>query len=100
MKLLKSLFLAGMLTLGVSMHADAKDVANTDVVQSEIVQVNINTATPEEISELLSGIGEKRAQAIVELREQLGGFERVEQLLDVKGIGEATLNKNRAAIKL
>ncbi|WP_286822670.1 ComEA family DNA-binding protein [Idiomarina sp. UBA1919] len=36
----------------------------------------------------------------MELREQLGGFTEVEQLLDVKGIGAKTLEKNRAFITI
>ena len=54
--------------------------------------VNVNTASAEELS-LLPGVGPARARAIVELRQQRGGFKRVEDLLEVKGIGEAGLAK-------
>jgi len=50
------------------------------------------TASAEELS-LLPGVGPARARAIVELRQQRGGFKRVEDLLEVKGIGEAGLAK-------
>ena len=54
--------------------------------------VNVNTATAEELS-LLPGVGPSRARAIIELRQQRGGFKRVEDLLEVKGIGESSLAK-------
>ncbi|NVJ60848.1 MAG: helix-hairpin-helix domain-containing protein [Gammaproteobacteria bacterium] len=66
----------------------------------KVAMININEATAAEMAEQLKGVGLKRAEAIVSLRKQLGGFKKVEQLLDVKGIGEATLNKNKAIIRL
>ena len=43
----------------------------------------------------LSGIGETKAKAIVAYRDTHGAFASVDELLEVKGIGEATLEKNR-----
>ncbi|KEA65423.1 DNA uptake protein and related DNA-binding protein [Marinobacterium lacunae] len=60
--------------------------------------VNINTASAEQISDALRGIGPAKAQAIVQYREQKGAFTSVEQLAEVKGIGSATLEKNRDQI--
>lgn len=57
-------------------------------------KVNVNTASVEEL-QLLPGIGETRAQAIVVERKRRGGFKRVEDLLEVKGIGEASLERLR-----
>ena len=62
--------------------------------------ININTATAEQIAEALEGVGEVRAAAIILLREQLGGFTNIEQLLDISGIGEATLKRIRPVIVL
>ena len=42
---------------------------------------------------LISGIGEKYAERIIELREQLGGFTSIEQLKKVKGIGDKRFEK-------
>jgi competence protein ComEA len=53
--------------------------------------ININTATGFEIAAAIDGVGEVRAAAIVALREQLGGFDDLDQLLEINGIGEATL---------
>ncbi len=60
--------------------------------------VNINTATPEQL-ELLPGIGEVRAKAVVAMRKQRGGFKSVEELTDVKGIGEAALERLRPFVR-
>lgn len=54
--------------------------------------IEINSAG---ISELISlpGIGEKTAQLIIELRESRGYFKELDELKDVKGIGEVKFNK-------
>ena len=54
--------------------------------------ININIAG---INQLISlpGIGEKTADKIVLLREERGGFKNLEELLDVRGIGEVKFNK-------
>lgn len=63
-------------------------------------QVNLNTATAEQLAMSLTGVGLKRAQAIIELREKIGGFSDINQLLQVKGIGPRMLevNKDRMVI--
>lgn len=62
--------------------------------------VNINTADVEELSSVLQGVGRARAEAIVQYREMYGPFESIEELMDVSGVGEATLARNREAITL
>lgn len=59
--------------------------------------ININTATSHELQRL-NGIGEVKAQAIIDYREQHGGFSSVDDLINVKGIGEKTLEKIRANV--
>ena len=61
--------------------------------------VNVNIASIEELV-LLPGIGESRAMAIVALRENRGGFDSVDELVDVKGIGDAMLAKLRPYVSL
>lgn len=58
--------------------------------------VNINTADAETISAELNGIGLAKAKAIVEYRKKHGPFRSVEDLSLVKGIGERTVERNRA----
>lgn len=60
--------------------------------------VNINTADAETISAELQGVGLSRAQAIVEYRKANGPFKSADDLIAVKGIGERTLEMNRANI--
>ena len=62
--------------------------------------VNINTASAEEISENLKGIGPSKAQAIVKYREANGDFDHVDELVNVKGIGVRTVDLNRGMILL
>jgi competence protein ComEA len=59
--------------------------------------VNVNTATNAEL-ETLPGIGEVIAQAIVDHRTEHGPFATVDQLLDVSGIGDATLESIRELV--
>lgn len=54
--------------------------------------VNLNTATSEEL-DTLPGVGPVTAQSILEWRDQNGGFTSVQELLEVDGIGPATLEK-------
>jgi len=62
--------------------------------------VNVNTASAEEISENLKGIGLSKAQSIVAYREANGSFLHVDELVNVKGIGIKTIDQNRELILL
>ena len=64
---------------------------------SEESRININTATSEEL-QTLPRIGPALAQRIIEYRQISGGFSTVDDLTNVKGIGEKTLEKIRASI--
>ncbi|MGB0447358.1 MAG: ComEA family DNA-binding protein [Pseudomonadales bacterium] len=63
------------------------------IIEKVPIILYINTASAEEIAQALPGIGTIKAQAIVALREQLGGFTNIDQLLEVKGIGFNTLER-------
>ena len=60
--------------------------------------VNINTADADTLAAELAGVGQSRALAIVEYRENVGRFETPEQLLDVSGIGPRILEWNEGRI--
>ena len=61
--------------------------------------VNLNTATAEQLM-LLPGIGEAKARAILERRKQQGGFKTVDELVEVKGIGSAALERVRPFVAI
>ena len=63
-------------------------------------QVNINPADADTLSSELTGIGQSKAEAIVAYREQHGPYKQLEDLTRVKGIGIATIEKNKTKITL
>ena len=73
----------------VKVASDAQAVA----VMTQPV-ININTADTETLARELNGVGAAKARAIVEYREAHGEFASVDELLEVKGIGMAILEKN------
>ena len=57
--------------------------------------ININTADKETLMEVIKGVGEKKAEAIIKYREENGPFKSVDELANVQGIGESTIEKHR-----
>ncbi|MGH8595707.1 MAG: ComEA family DNA-binding protein [Gammaproteobacteria bacterium] len=72
------------LLLGCAIHA----------AQAEPV-VDINSADAATLADVMVGIGASKAAAIVEYRDENGPFTSVEDLALIKGIGSATIEKNR-----
>ncbi|MGH7885728.1 MAG: ComEA family DNA-binding protein [Thermodesulfobacteriota bacterium] len=62
-------------------------------------KVNINSATAEQLLEI-PGVGESTAASIIEKRKELGGFKALDDLLQVKGIGEKKLEKMKPFLTL
>lgn len=60
--------------------------------------VNINEADAETISKALSGVGAKKAEAIVQYRTEHGHFKTLQDLENVSGIGEKTVKANEKDI--
>lgn len=87
-----------VLLMSLADMAVADDLS--DELGMETVTVNVNEADAETIAGVLTGIGVRRAQAIVDYREQYGRFYSAEELTAVKGIGQATIEKNLSRIKL
>jgi len=86
--MIKQIVLAVALVLGLSTAAIAAE------------PVDVNTATAEQLAEALDGVGEAKAEAIIAYREENGPFKHVDELINVRGIGMATVDKNRDMIRL
>lgn len=67
--------------------------------QVEQAKVDINSASSEEL-QTVPGLGPALAQRIIDFREEHGPFERVEDLLNVRGIGVKTLERLRPHVKV
>ncbi|OOE89699.1 ComEA family DNA-binding protein [Salinivibrio sharmensis] len=92
------LFTMVLITAPVAWSADENTAQAAE--QVERLSVNINTASEQQLSEQLSGIGPAKAKAIIEYRQDHGEFSSPEALMEVKGIGASTLDKNRDRIKV
>lgn len=84
-------FFGGRSSAGVTVDASASD---PEAEPSRSLLLDLNEATADELM-LLPGIGEVKAQAIVDYRAQNGPFTSVEELTNVKGIGEGILAQIR-----
>lgn len=61
--------------------------------------INLNAATIDQL-ETLPGIGRKTAERIIEYRTKSGGFKRIEDLMNVKGIGEKSFLKLKPLVSV
>ena len=89
-----------MLNLAISQFVIAQADEERDGRVPDVLVVNINEASAEEIAAKLVGIGLVKARAIIKYRNEFGPYEHVEQLSEVVGIGEKTLEENRDRITL
>ena len=76
----------------VEMQADAFATSTQSDTSYSDGKVNINTAGLEELM-TLKGVGESRARAIIEYREQQGSFETPEDIMNISGIKEGVFSK-------
>ncbi len=81
-------------------HAVFQNQAQSSSSTSKTNKVSLNQASATELQDKLNGIGEKKAQAIVEYREKNGKFKSIDELKNVKGIGDKLLEKNRSNLAL
>ena len=66
----------------------------------QVEKINLNTADAETLQRELIGVGNAKAKAIVAYREANGEFASVDEMLEVKGIGKAILEKNRDNVSI
>lgn len=107
--LLWAAFLAGLSTLSLAetpaAPPAAKETAPTatpakkaDAPAAAEELLDVNTANAEQLAKVMVGVGKTKAEAIVKDRETNGKFASVDDLDRVKGIGKATIEKNRAKL--
>lgn len=84
--------------LAAPLGADADDAGSADDVGAGGGLVNINEATAEEIAAAASGINAAVAAELVQSREADGPFETLDDMTRVRGIGPATVERNREAL--
>lgn len=80
-----------------SPHVKEKAVKSDE---SEEHTVSINTASADELAAALNGVGMKKAQAIINYREENGPFKTVEDLKQVPGMGNSLVERNVSRLKL
>ena len=81
-------------TLGAQERAPKPAAAATATAGAPI---NLNTATAAQL-ESLPGIGMKTAERIIEYRQKNGGFKKIEDLMNVRGVGEKSFLKLKPMI--
>ena len=88
------------LAIAAGLGAATSPLHAKDEAAPAAATVNINVADAATLAAALNGVGLSRAEEIVRYREAYGPFSSVEELVEVKGIGESTLEKNRTVITL
>jgi competence protein ComEA len=92
------IIIATVLAIGVTVLSSSPALAGASQAQAPAsaepskAPLNLNTATLDQL-ETLPGIGRKVAERIIEHRTKSGSFKRIEELMNVKGIGEKSFLK-------
>jgi competence protein ComEA len=97
--LLTSVSIAAVSAPSVKTEASGPEAMQASVT-TQSGKVDLNGADASTLQKELSGIGEAKAKAIVAYRETNGPFASVDELLEVKGIGKAILDRNREKLEV
>lgn len=88
---------SGSIALAQPVHPQSTAQAQTTQAPAQPAPVNLNTATKADL-EKLPGIGPSMAQRILDYRQKNGSFKKVEELMNIQGIGEKSFLKLKALI--
>ena len=94
---LASLFVAFLGLFSLSVTAAPGDVTPiaVPVQEAQVSLIDLNNADVNTLQRELAGIGKTKAEAIIAYRAEHGPFASVDELLEIKGIGKALLERNR-----
>ena len=87
--------LIGAFSLPLSAAPTTPVPVETVAVEVQAALLDLNKADATTLQTRLSGIGKTKAEAIVAYRDEHGDFASVDELLEIKGIGNALLERNR-----
>jgi competence protein ComEA len=96
------LFLSLVALAALALGAPASEAAAQTGAKADakpVTAVNINTATATEL-EALPGVGAATAKRIIEYRQKNGPFKKIEDLMNVQGVGEKSFLKLRPQISV
>jgi competence protein ComEA len=88
--------IAAIALSATSMNAQGS-ATPTKTVATAAAPVNLNTATAEQLA-TIPGVGAKTAERIIEYRQKNGAFKKVEDLMNVSGVGEKSFLKMKPLI--
>jgi len=98
MKIFKLLLIASLLSI-LPISTSYAQLPEVSKSMAPIGAVSINSADAKMLAKL-PGIGKKKAQAIVNYRDENGAFSSLEDLAKVKGIGKKVMSKLEGKVKL
>ena len=99
MKFMSSMMILSCVLLAGSSHAAIVKSDNMSASLPVHKKINLNTASAEELSHAVKGIGKKRAVAIVQYRQKHGHFKNITELAAVKGIGLHFVQTHRSQLE-
>ena len=97
--MLRSLMATALLLAAAATPASAQEKPAGNAPAAKSTLLDLNAATVQQL-ESLPGIGAKTAARIVEQRQKSGGFKKIEELMNVKGIGEKSFLKLKPLVSV